>query len=389
MRRMAMSDTLGKVDSLPDVDFIDGLELSDVQGMMLEGYTEKYSEITGEQIQLSRADPDRIILLACAQVIYQALMMVNKGGQMNLLKYAYDEYLDSLAALRGVTREPAVPAVTQMRFTLSAVRVSATSIPEGTQVTAGTDTYFATTGYAEIPAGEMDVVVPAECTEAGEAGNGFAPGEINMLVDPIAFIGSVSNTVESTGGADSEDDDSLAERAFLAPSGHSTAGPDDAYVYMVRSAGIDVGDVVVMSPSPGVVDIRVAMADGSIPDEGTIALLQDHTSQRGKRPLTDKVQIQAPDIEEFCIDMIYYINAGDQSSAEAIKKAVADAVEEYRSWQVSKIGRDINPDGLIYRVIGAGAKRVSVDQPAYREVGVSAKAGCVSVNVTYGGIEDD
>lgn len=383
-----MADTLN-IDSLPDVDFIDDLELADVQELLLGAYTEKYGELTGAQVQLSKADPFRIILLSCAQIIYQGMQMINKGGQMNLLKYAYDEYLDSLAALRGITRNQAVPARTILKFTLSAARESVTVIPAGTQATAESEMYFATTEYAEIPAGDIEVSVPAECTEAGEEGNGYAPGEVNILVDSIGFVESVTNVTETGDGANEESDDDLAERAFLAPSGYSTAGPDDAYEYLVKSSGVDVGDVKVNSPSPGVVDIRIAMSDGSIPDDGTIALLQEFTAQRGKRPLTDKVQINKPDSEEFSIDITYYINSSKSGLAESIRPMVESAVEEYRLWQVSKIGRDINPDELVYRIIGAGAKRVLVSQPAYRNITEIAKAECVAINITYGGIEDD
>ena len=383
-----MADTMN-IENLPDVDFIDELELSDVQELLLGSYADKYQELTGEQVQMTKADPVRIILLSCAQILYQGLQMVDKGGRMNLLKYAYDEYLDSLAALRGITRRPASAARTDVKFTLSAVRESATAIPSGTQVTAESEVYFATTEYAEIPAGEMEVVIPAECTKAGEEGNGYAAGEVNVLVDSIGFVDSASNVSETAGGADEENDDDLAERTFLAPSGYSTAGPDDAYEYLVKSSGADVGDVKVSSPSPGVVDIRAAMSDGSIPDDATITYLQGYLSQRGKRPLTDKVQVSKPAPQEFTIDVTYYINSSKSGMAEAIKPLAEAAVEEYRMWQISKIGRDINPDELVYRIIGAGAKRVSVIQPAYLAVPASSKAECKAVKITYGGLEDD
>lgn len=380
---------MSNIENLPDVDFIDDLELVDIQELLLDNYTSKYTEITGEQVQLAKADPFRIILLSCAQVIYQGMQMINKAGMMNLLKYAYDEYLDNLAALRGITRNPAVPAKTTLKFTLSAARESATPIPAGTQATAESEAYFATTEYAEIPAGELEASVPAECVEAGEAGNGYAPGEVSTLVDSIGFIESVSNTTETSGGFDEESDDDLAERVLLGPSGYSTAGPNDAYEYLVKSYRPDVGDVRINSPSPGVVDIRVAMQDGSIPDDGVVALLQDFIAQSGRRPLTDKVQVSKPAPEKFAVEITYYISRSKSSATEAIKAQAEAAVEEYRAWQTAKIGRDINPDELVYRVIGAGVKRVSVAQPSYRAVSDISKAECTSVKVTYGGLEDD
>ena len=70
----------------------------------------------------------------------------------------------------------------------------------------------------------------ALCTENGVGGNELLPGQVNVLVDLIPYVESVSNTTKTSGGADLESDESLAERIFLAPSGYSVAGPDDAYI---------------------------------------------------------------------------------------------------------------------------------------------------------------
>ena len=85
-----MPENLDTIDSLPDISFIDGLSLEDVQGSLLTDFVEKYQELTGKKIQLSKSDPYRIMLLSCAQLIYQGLQNVDKAGKMNFLKYAYD-----------------------------------------------------------------------------------------------------------------------------------------------------------------------------------------------------------------------------------------------------------------------------------------------------------
>ena len=61
-------------------------------------------------------------------------------------------------------------------------------------------------------------------------------GQINTLVDPIAYISSVSNTTASTGGTDTEDDENYRERIQLAPESFSVAGSEGAYIYWARSA---------------------------------------------------------------------------------------------------------------------------------------------------------
>ena len=64
-----MSDILNTIDNLPDISFIDGLTLENIQSQMLSDFVAKYQEITGKKIQLSKSDPNRIIMLGCAQLI--------------------------------------------------------------------------------------------------------------------------------------------------------------------------------------------------------------------------------------------------------------------------------------------------------------------------------
>jgi len=384
-----LSDILNTIDNLPDISFIDGLTLEDLQSKILTDFVAKYQEVTGKKIQLSKSDPNRIIMLSCAQIIYQGLQNIDKAGKMNFLKYAYDDYLENMGALKKVTRNPAKFAQVPVKFTLSGKREAATSIPQGTRVTAAYEVYFATIEYAEIPAGETEITVMTECTEAGTIGNDFAAGELTTLVDPIGFVSKVSNTEKSTGGTEVESDQNMAERIYLAPSSFSTAGPDDAYEYWVKDSNPNIGDVKITSPVPGVVDIRFVMTDGTVPDDTTIAAVTAAVNQRGKRPLTDQVQVKKPEIEEYSIDVTYYINTSDSNAATAIQAQVESAVEKYKLWQASKVGRDINPDELIANINDAGAKRAVVRAPVFRVIGETAKAQCIGVNVIYGGLEDD
>lgn len=384
-----MPDILNTIDSLPDISFIGGLTLEDIQSQMVSDFVSKYQEITGKKIQLSKSDPNRIIMLGCAQLIYQGLQNIDKAGKMNFLKYAYDGYLDNMGALKKVIRNPAKYARVPVKFTLSGKREAATSIPQGTRVTADHEVYFATTKYAEIPPGETEVTVMAECTEAGTVGNDFAAGELATLVDPIGFVSKVGNTQKSTGGTETESDQDMAERICMAPSAYSTAGPDDAYEYWARDSNPNIGDVKITSPAPGVVDIRFAMDDGTFPDDTAIAEVMEAVSQKGKRPLTDQVQVKRPEIEEYEIDVTYYINTSDSNAAAAIQEQAGTAVGEYKLWQSSRIGRDINPDELTARLNDAGVKRAEIREPAFRIVGETAMAQCSGVNIIYGGLEND
>ncbi len=385
----ALSKVLDTIDKLPDISFIDGLTLQDIQSQLLNYFMDKYTEITGKHIQLSKSDPNRIILLGCAQIIYQGLQNIDKAGKMNFLKYAYDDYLEHMAAMKKVTRNPAKYARVPIKFTLSGPREAVTSIPAGTRVTAAYEIYFATIEYAEIPIGETEIIVMAECTEAGTIGNDYMIGELSTLVEPIGFIANVRNIEPSTGGTEQEDDQTMAERVFLAPSSFSTAGPDDAYEYWVKASNPEIGDVKITSPTPGVVDIRFIMSDGTIPNDTIIATTQEYVNQRSKRPLTDYVQVDKPMVEEYSIKLLYYINNSDRNMVSAIQAQVEIAINNYKLWQETKIGRDINPNKLIEGIMDAGAKRVQIDTPIYCVIGETSKAQCIEIDVKYGGLEDD
>lgn len=384
-----VSDILESIDNLPDISFIDNLTLTDVQARVINAFYDKYEEITGKRITLARGDPYRIMMLACAQVIYQGLQQVDKAGKMNFLKYAYGDFLKNLAALKNVSENEPEKAVAQVRWKLATVRESATPIPAGSRVTADYAVYFETGTYAEIPAGDTEITITMYCTEAGEQGNGYMAGELNVMVDPVAFIESVANTETTSGGTGAESDQSIAERTFLAPSGYSTAGPDDAYIYHAKNYSSDIGDVIVTSPTPGVVDVRFVLSDGSIPNEALIAKMAEHLQQRSKRPLTDYVQVAAPDVVTYNTDFTYYINTSDSASAVQVQSQVAQAVKDYQLWQSTGIGRDINPDELLSLLKKAGVKRANIRKPAFTVLKGTEVAKAENTNIVYGGLEDD
>lgn len=384
-----MADTIQSIKDLPEVSFIDNDTLDEMRTRMVANFESEYERITGKKITLSPSDPNRITLYAHALELYQVAQYVDRAGKQDLIKYSYGEFLDNLGAGRGVTRKQAAPAETILRFTLSEARPNAIGIPEGTKATNGGQTYFATEGYDEIPAGEMYVDIRAVCTENGVAGNEILPGQIDTLVDLIPYVAKVENITESSEGADLETDDSLAERIFLAPSGYSVAGPDDAYVYWAKTYSQMIGDVKVTSPNPVEVEIRFIMVDGSLPTRTTVEGLEEYLQDENIRPLTDKVTVLAPETVSFDISLTYYINRSDQSKAGTIQGEVTQAIADYIEWQTRTIGRDINPSELTKRIMAAGAKRVEISSPVFTTVADTSVARVGTQTITYGGIEND
>lgn len=373
--------------NLPDVEFVDK-SVEDLLADMVSEYEQAYYETTGTRKTLYPGDPIRIWIYTQALRIYTAYQLIDFSAKQNLLKYAEGSYLDNLGARVGVTRLPASSAICTVRFTLSTVQPSAVSIPAGTRVSPGGNVFFETIDYVEVAVGSTYVDTVVRCTELGTIGNGYIAGQINILVDPIPYVSSVSNQDSSQGGADIESDTSLSERIFLKPESFSVAGPKDAYVFFAKEYNQSILDVSVSSPNPGEVDIRFILQDGELPDSTLISNLEDYLSDDTRRPLTDYVTVQAPTQVSYNIALTYYIRSDDASFASTIQQAVSTAISIYVIWQKSNIGRAINPSELVKRIMQAGAKRVEVTSPVYTNLSNTQVAVEGTITSTYGGLED-
>lgn len=374
--------------SFPEVSFIDNMTLEDLQTDMINWYMERYQELTGKNVDLALANPYRLILDSCALAIYQLMQYVDAAGKKNLLKYSYGDFLDNIGALRGIQRRIGTKANATFRFSLASARTSATSIPKGSRMSFN-NIFFETVEYAEIPVGSLYVDVLCTCTEAGSFANGYLIGEINTIVDSLPFIASAENITATANGTDREDDDTYAQRIYLAPSSYSVAGPEEAYRYFTLNYSSEIADVSIYSPDAGEVSIVVVLQNGELPNENFLTLLKNYLNDGTKKPLTDLITVSAPTVESYNIQFTYYINNSDRNIASQIQTAVTDAVNDYVQWQDTKIGRDIVPDELIKRVINAGAKRVVLTSPTFDTVADNNIAHHGTINITYGGIEND
>lgn len=370
------------LNDLQDVVFVDA-DKETVQAELIGLYT----SITGRT--LAQGDPVRLFLLTIAEIIIQQREFINYTGKQNLLKYAVGNNLDHLGILVGVGRLPASPAVTTVRFTLSEKRAVSTVIPAGTRVTAGDNVFFAIGADAAIPAGKLQMEVPASCTQTGTIGNGYLPGELSTLVDPVPFVASARNTTTSEGGSEIENDESFREAIREAPEKFPTTGPSGAYEYYAKRASSLISDVLVWSPEAGRVEIRPLLEGGRVPGEEILNLVKAACNDKTVRPLTDQVSVQAPTVKNYDIQVTYYIGADSESFSATIQQAVTEAVNQYVEWQKEKLGRDINPSQLMKNIIEAGAKRAEITEPVFTKVENTAVAVADQISVTMGGIESE
>lgn len=378
-----MAETIPRWGLAP-VNFLE-TDAETIRSQIITGF-EKASGDT-----LAAGDPRRLFLLSIADVIIQQRTAINLAAQQNLLSYAQGNYLDALGQLLAVERMAESKAVTTLEFTLSQALGSVYTIPAGTQVTNGVVT-FETDEDLLIPIGETTGEVSASCTVAGPVGNDYLAGQINTIVTPMTFVSGAQNTTITTGGADAESDPDFADRIRLAPNSFSVAGPEKAYVYHAKSVSPAIIDVKVDSPTPGEVDVYVLLTDGTLPTEDTLEQIEAHLSDEDIRPLTDYVVVKAPTASNYEIELHYWISQEDSSKAAQIQADVEAAVEQYRLWQQTKIGRDITPGKLLQLVFAAGASRVdnSKLKPAtWKKLEAMQVAQCTKVSVVYEGYKDE
>lgn len=353
-----------------------------------------FEQFTGEVFY--PGDERRQFLSNMVPVLVAIYSSINNTGRYNLLRYATGELLDALGERTDTPRLQAQNAGTMLRFSLSAAQVTNTVIPAGTRVTPDGKIYFATEDILIIPAGSLYGDTPAVSLEAGSLYNGFAPGQINKLVDPVSYVTGIVNTTTSAGGSDTEPDDDgvnvwsgYRERIRQSPAKMSTAGPEDAYIYWAKTADQNISDISVTSPTPGQVKITVLMTGGEIPSQEILDRVLEKCSSKKVRPLTDQVIAETPGTVIYDIELSYYISRDRAAEINAIRAAIENsggAVDRYKTWQSGKLGQAINPDSLKQLILNAGAFRVDISNPVYTALDTDQVAVPGEITLNYGGL---
>ena len=347
-----------------------------------------YEGIAG--VTLYPGDPVRLFLESLAYLIALQNNLLNLSGRQNLLTYAEGQHLDEIGKMVGTSRLAKSCSRLTQRFSIREALDFDVSIPSGTRVTtADGGLLFTTQETAVIKAGELSADVVAAAAEAGEKCNGFLPGQVNRLVDPLPYVSETVNTTTSTGGADVETDARYRERIQLAPESFTCAGPEGAYRYHALRAHQDIAEAAIWTPKPGTVEVILVATGGELPSDEMLAAARDRLSANDVRPLTDTVTVRGPELVSYEIDVEWDLSRRDAALSASIQSAVADAVERYRVWQRSAAGRDISPTRLISLMQQAGARRVRVVQPEFTPLTGRQLARETKVVLRFMGIEDE
>ena len=330
---------------------------------ILQSVLDKLQSDVGET--LYPGDERRMFGESISALIIIAFNEMEETAKNSILKYARGEALDAIGDSYNCERLEPEHARTTLRFSLAEAYGSNITIPAGTRAATEAGSYFATTEDATIAAGDTYVDVTAKATEGGTENNGLLANTITTMVDLIAYVDSVTNTVVTYGGTDEETDDDYRERIRLRLSSFSTAGSANAYRYWALSADNNVADAYVVSPSANVIYVYIVTTSGELPSAALISAVQAVVNADDVRPLNDSVTTKAPTTSDYDIELEYYVSSEKESEVVAAIEGTDGVLEQYRLWQDTTIARDVNPDYLKKLILDAGADRVEITYPEY------------------------
>lgn len=363
--------------SLPEPNFIN----RDVATITQE-WIALYELKTGKTLQ-----PAQIERILIDVGVYRESLLrigIQEAAKQNLVNFATYPMLDYLGELVDVYRIKAKSATTVLKFILEEVQDFNVIIPVGTEVESKDgNVSFKTVSSSYIQAGMLFVEVNAIAVSAGTIGNGYLQGEIKNLISPVSYVDIVENTIESTGGAEDEDDDSFRERIKVAPEKFSNAGSKGAYKYWAKTAHQDIIDVAILSPSPGVVKIYPLSKNGN-PSTEIISCVQNILSDDKVRPLTDNVIVETPVRIDFQIaaNLTLYNYADSQSIDSEVKTSLG----KYISGLKSKLGSAIVPSQIIAILNSIyGVFKVDLILPIFTDVLEYQWANCTGFQINIAG----
>ena len=196
-------------------------------------------------------------------------------------------------------------------------------------------------------------------------------------LDNLAALLGVERQVVDPGDPDAvppvepthETDERLRQRAQLALSAVSTAGPVSSYRFHALSASPDVLDAAVASPAPGSVTVTVlSREDDGEADADLLAAVTAALSDESVRPLGDVLTVQSATIVEYQVTA--ELTTGTGPDAAAVLAAAREEVTAYVA-SARRIGANVPLSALYAALHRPGVEAVALTAPA-ADVAVTA-----------------
>ena len=221
-----------------------------------------------------------IRLKVLAGEIYSALSQVDFLKRQAFPQTAQEEWLNLHAQQRGIKRKEAVSSTGTLRFTRRTPLSYDAPIPPGTVCSTGGSQglRFVTSQEGVLPAGSLEVLVPAQAETGGRSSN-TAANTVHVWVTPPPGIEGVGNPLPFTGGEDGETDEQL--RARITASWNIIPNGTNAAFYRDFALGFDgVRSVSVIPRSEGTGTVTIyAAGAGQAPDSSLLTRIEQELQQ--------------------------------------------------------------------------------------------------------------
>lgn len=131
-------------------------------------------------------------------------------------------------------------------------------------------------------------------------------------------------------------------------------------------------DVQINRDMAGRVLIIPMLSGGELPGEDILKKISEICSADEVRPMTDQVEVRAPETVKYDIAIKYYTTMSDESDCVKTIEGSGGAIDLFKAWQNEKLGRDINPDKLRSLCLapssGTGCYRIEIESPSYEQI---------------------
>lgn len=311
---------------LPLPEFLQNKSLETIHSTMLSELPEDIDKSQGQHAYNLTKPTALIISELCQQTLPEIIRLI-------FPKWAYGEWLDYHASIRGITRRPATASSGNLVLTVT----PGTEIPIGAEFsTASIDgqpaiTFRATEGKRAVA---DTVTVPVECTQTGPVGNVIAHS-IVFKVTKLDGVKAVENPENITGGTDEEDDESLRERITEIDGAKSISYVGSVADYKRWSkevAGVGEATVIPAKDDSGLVTVVITDSNGDPANENLCKAVYDHimspdAPELRLTPPNARLLVSPP--ETLTLSISATVNLLPAYSLESVSKAFLAATQTY------------------------------------------------------------
>lgn len=251
--------------------------------------------------------------------IYNLYSDMSYAFEQSFPDTAESDYLDMLAADRGITRREATSAVINVSFTGAEVPLGARFSIEG-------NTYFVS------GVNSSKTVYQLTCEQIGTEGN-YASGTV-LPIDDVSGLESASIIGISIAGEDEETDESLRDRYAASVDAYTYGGNVSDYQETVdEMPGVGACKVIPAWQGGGTVLLIIASGDYNAASDDVVTAVKnaldpdDNGDGLGLAPIGHHVTVQSVTIEPVNFTVTCTYKAGYTADGE--KAAITSAISDY------------------------------------------------------------